>query len=265
MSKAGKRRGHVDADERSETDHESSALAKEGKAAVAEIKNQIAVEALRIIHEIMPQKILELTKEISENENFKYPTGDDDVLIEFDSDAAVNKKRKMDDRTCEENGSASSAGQGCVKSDQVVECNQIIFRQQTLLKGEIQQCLSMLVKVKVWIQLNIPKVEDGNNFGVGVQEETVNELSRAEDACFNSLESMNKYLFARGKLISRFLKYPGIQDYRLSVRDLDRKERAALCVSLTDLRNSYFTIHDSICKNLDKIKLPRSATAMPFS
>jgi hypothetical protein len=36
-----------------------------------------------------------------------------------------------------------------------------------------------LTSVKIWIQLNIPRIEDGNNFGVGVQEESINEIARS--------------------------------------------------------------------------------------
>ncbi len=42
------------------------------------------------------------------------------------------------------------------------------------------ELVEMLNTVKIWIQLNIPKIEDGNNFGVSIQEETVSELGRAE-------------------------------------------------------------------------------------
>lgn len=56
-------------------------------------------------------------------------------------------------------------------------------------------------------------MEDGNNFGVSVQEETVNELTRAEDTSFALLDSMNKYYMTRAKLVSRVFKYPGLRDY----------------------------------------------------
>ncbi|KNC73470.1 hypothetical protein SARC_13972, partial [Sphaeroforma arctica JP610] len=55
-------------------------------------------------------------------------------------------------------------------------------------------------------------------------EETVNELSRAEDSGFTVLESITKYFVMRAKLASKVLKYPSIKDYRLSVNELDEKE-----------------------------------------
>ena len=67
---------------------------------------------------------------------------------------------------------------------------------QEFLRQEVQLLLSYLVKIKIWIQLNIPKVdilgwvrnyqpvhetyssshvqvEDGNNFGVSIQVQTM--------------------------------------------------------------------------------------------
>ncbi len=38
-----------------------------------------------------------------------------------------------------------------------------------------------------------------------------------------------------------------------------------LCLSLSDLRNNYFTMFDSITKNLDKLKKPRSHNSLPFT
>ncbi len=55
----------------------------------------------------------------------------------------------------------------------------------------------------VWIQLNIPRIEDGNNFGVSIQEETLNEISRVEDPGYATLENLTKYYATRGKLVSK--------------------------------------------------------------
>jgi hypothetical protein len=58
MSRNAKgKRGAAEGDERAEPDPASTELAKEGKAAVLDIKNSITSEALRIIHETMPQKV----------------------------------------------------------------------------------------------------------------------------------------------------------------------------------------------------------------
>ena len=37
------------------------------------------------------------------------------------------------------------------------------------LKKEFNELVEAAINVKIWVALNIPKVEDGNNFGVSVQ------------------------------------------------------------------------------------------------
>lgn len=77
-------------------------------------------------------------------------------------------------------------------------------------------CFAIIVIVVV--QLNIPKVEDGNNFGVSIQEESVNDLAKAEDTSFSLLDGINKYFMTRGKLVSRMGKYPGVKDYLVCIQ-----------------------------------------------
>jgi hypothetical protein len=71
------------------------------------------------------------------------------------------------------------------------------------MKPNVLDFIEHLNTVKIWIQLNIPRIEDGNNFGVSIQEETLNELGRAEDAAFGSLDNMSKYFVTRAKLLSK--------------------------------------------------------------
>mmetsp|Transcript_16922 Transcript_16922/g.33904 ORF Transcript_16922/g.33904 Transcript_16922/m.33904 type:complete len:263 (+) Transcript_16922:214-1002(+) len=257
--KAGSGSGTVAAD--------STPAALESKANILELRKRIAVDAEKIVHEYMPAKVLELTRILEEDDLFKYPTDNDTLKVGCEEN--VSKKRKLDTmdspKSPRAEDKAAAVDSTIVKSNVVCPCNEVILKQQKVLKGEIQSCLQMLTKVKIWIQLNIPKVEDGNNFGVSIQEETVSELAKAEDTSYALLDGINKYFMTRGKLVSRVAKYPGVEDYAASVKELDRKERVNLCLSLYDLRNNYFTIFDSITKNLDKLKTPRSATSLPFT
>jgi len=105
----------------------------------------------------------------------------------------------------------------------------------------------------------VPKIEDGNNFGVGVQEEVMNELSRAEDSALGIVETSTKYFISRGKLISKVLKYPQIEDYAKSIGLLDEKNYLDVRLAFQDLRNNYAILDDIVQKNLDKLMKPRSS------
>lgn len=55
----------------------------------------------------------------------------------------------------------------------------------------------------MWISLLIPKIEDGNNFGVSVQEDTLAEIQQVEVESSNYLEQLSRFYASRGKLISK--------------------------------------------------------------
>eukprot|EP01134_Creolimax_fragrantissima_P007585 CFRG7585T1 len=245
---------------------------------VKEMKEEMARKAMLIIKNIMPEKIIQLNnlfkltssshlvaKDIPaplrtsaftlkdlEAIHIDTVTWNKSLQVKVLADGTVSKKRKLDDV-------ATNGESEC--GDAEVPCNDLVISLLKVLKMEILQLVEFCNTVKIWIQLNIPRIEDGNNFGVSIQEETVNELSRAEDSGFTVLESITKYFVMRAKLASKVLKYPTIMDYRLSVNELDEKEYVNLRLCAQDLRNNYSILHDMITKNMEKIKKPRSSNS----
>lgn len=45
----------------------------------------------------------------------------------------------------------------------------------------------------MWVQLLIPRIEDGNNFGVSIQEETVAELRTVEGEAASYLDQISRW------------------------------------------------------------------------
>lgn len=76
----------------------------------------------------------------------------------------------------------------------------------------------------MWITLLIPRIEDGNNFGVGIQEETLNEVRNVEGEAASFLDQMSRYFTTRGKLLTKVAKYPAVEDYRRAILDMDEKQ-----------------------------------------
>ena len=54
----------------------------------------------------------------------------------------------------------------------------------------------------MWITLKIPRMEDGNDFGVAIQEECVDTIADIEDEAYSILEAMSSYHSTRGKYVS---------------------------------------------------------------
>ncbi|KAK8746846.1 hypothetical protein OTU49_016852, partial [Cherax quadricarinatus] len=117
-------------------------------------------------------------------------------------------------------------------------------------------------KLKMWISFLIPKIEDGNNFGVSIQEETLGEIRTVESEAASFFDQISRYYMTRAKLVSKVAKYPHIDDYRRTVVELDEKEYLSLRITLSEIRNHYATLHDMITKNMEKIKKPRSTNSI---
>ena len=75
----------------------------------------------------------------------------------------------------------------------------------TQIKKEVSEFCQAINALRLFIQLRVPRVEDGNNFGVSVQEETIQDLSRTEDSVYGVLDEIYKYYVSRGKLVSKVL------------------------------------------------------------
>ena len=111
----------------------------------------------------------------------------------------------------------------------------------------------------MWITLNVPKIEDGNNFGVGVQEEILNELKNCETSFEGLMQQPGNYYASRGKVISKCIKYPEIKDYVNFVEECDEKVFLMHKITLIDIRNTLATLLDMMDKNMDKIKKPKGS------
>lgn len=70
-----------------------------------------------------------------------------------------------------------------------------------LLNDEMAIVNNIVISIKLWITLKIPRIEDGNNLGVGVQEEHIKLLASMEAAvatimsnCISSFSSRGEYI-----------------------------------------------------------------------
>lgn len=134
-----------------------------------------------------------------------------------------------------------------------------------LLKEEVLELVEMASTVKLWIQLNVPRIEDGNNFGVSIQSDTVAELARVEDAALMTVENWSKFLMLRAKTVGKMHKHESASShtavqasYRRTLEALDEKQLRSVWIGWLDLRNNYAVIWDLIIKNIEKLVNPRS-------
>lgn len=145
-----------------------------------------------------------------------------------------------------------------------IESNKFLIELIDEIKPEISTLMERCATVRIWITLLIPKIEDGNNFGVGVQEDALAELRQVEAECATYLDQISRYFLTRGKMISKVIKYPSITDYKRCIQELDAKQFVSLRFMLSEIRNHHCTLADLINKNIEKIKKPRSQNHAPM-
>jgi len=143
-----------------------------------------------------------------------------------------------------------------------IPSNTRILRMMDTVKKKHTESMELLSSIKMMIQMNVPRIEDGNNFRVGVQEECISELSRVEDSCFTVLDSMSKYFATRARLVTKCLKHPSVNDYKRSIEEVDHMQAVNLRMCTFDLRNNYTILFDVLSKNDDRLEKPKDNVSM---
>ncbi|VVC45906.1 Proteasome activator pa28, N-terminal domain,Proteasome activator pa28, C-terminal [Cinara cedri] len=145
-----------------------------------------------------------------------------------------------------------------------IPSNKNVTEAFKIIKPNIQQLIEDTNALKMWVSLLIPKIEDGNNFGVFIQEGTLVQILQVENEATSYLKHATQYYAARGKLITKVVKYPYVEDYKLAIDELDKKTYVSIAIVMHDIRNHYTTLYDIVIKNIDKIKKPRSSNTTSF-
>ncbi|OQR74241.1 proteasome activator complex subunit 3-like [Tropilaelaps mercedesae] len=250
-----------------------------GNNKVKDLKEEMKGEAEALLLHQFPARILQL-EQLLQSPEFNIRPAECHAEINVPRPlpiTSVDNNGESEEGTSEsrpnENGEPESARVCFIQTGEVagtkilalpggtVGLNQRIVKLYDVVKPLISQLINDCNLLKMWIQFLIPKVEDGNNFGVGIQEDCLSEVRTVEVEAAASLDQISRYHTARGRMVSKIAKYPHIEDFRKAVDELDEKTLITIRLTITELRNNYSTLHDIITKNLDKIKLPRTSNA----
>uniref|UniRef100_A0A8C6AWF0 Proteasome activator PA28 C-terminal domain-containing protein n=1 Tax=Monodon monoceros TaxID=40151 RepID=A0A8C6AWF0_MONMO len=141
---------------------------------------------------------------------------------------------------------------------QLLRSNQHLVELIQHVKPEIELLREKCNTLWMWVQLLLPKAEDGNNFGVSIQEDTADQLWTVESTAASYLRRFSTYYNTQAKLVSKIVKYPQVEDYCLTVAEVDENEYQSMCQIRLHEWNQYATLHDVILKNIEKIRTPWS-------
>jgi len=135
--------------------------------------------------------------------------------------------------------------------------NQMNFALSQMLKPFILNLYDTCVLLRNWIVLLIPKVEDGNNFGVEVQETCLSQVKQIEIEMLMAIEEQAAYHLERATIISKVSTNIEILDYKQYIYDADERHCRKLQDAAMNLRSSYNKLYRTITQNYDKITAPR--------
>ncbi|XP_043842208.1 proteasome activator complex subunit 1 [Dromiciops gliroides] len=141
-----------------------------------------------------------------------------------------------------------------------VSCNEKIVVLLGRLKPEIKDVKEQLNLVSMWLQLQVPRIEDGNNFGVAVQEKVFELMTSLRTKLDGFHTQISKYFSERGDAVAKAAKQPHVGDYRQLVHELDEAQYGETRLMVMEIRNTYAVLYDIILKNFEKIKKPRGDT-----
>ncbi len=238
-------------------------------------KEKVKVDALELVLHKFPKKVLELDA-LSKSEKFS-PNAD---LLKFELNIPVpDAPYSANDKTSGEGFSESEklqilSKQNCAENGikikdllyrpnlfpmGLVQSNRHLVEMINTIKPLMREFIRDMALLQTGISLMIPKIEDGNNFGVEIQHETIETMSSIEDEIQGRFNSFTNYYAVRGDLVANVSEYPHSEDFRLAVQENDEKFHLCLCQTLIHLRDHYASLHDLVTKNLKKLKKPRSA------
>lgn len=219
-------------------------------------RSQLSKEADVLISVGFPKKIDELDKLLSSPElnvsDLKILKAELDIPIP-DPEKEKEKEKKKKENDEKKKDDDEDKGPPCGP----IFCNEKITSLQKEIKTEIQQLKENLNMVTLWLQLQIPQIEDGNNFGVAVQEKVFELMTTVRTKIDASNTQISKYLSDRGDAVAKASKSPHVGDYRALVQQLDESQYSELRITALEIRNFYATLCDVIIKNYNKIKRPR--------
>uniref|UniRef100_A0A1A8E0W8 Proteasome activator complex subunit 1 n=1 Tax=Nothobranchius kadleci TaxID=1051664 RepID=A0A1A8E0W8_NOTKA len=234
----------------------------ESKKQVDDFCQKLSKEAEELLSKFFPEKLEQLQMLLKTSFNcedlasIKAPL---DIPIPDPAKEEARRKKKEEKEAKEGKKDKDSEKE---EEDAGPPCGPIYSnkRVESLLKEvkpEIQTLREKLNTVSMWVQLQIPRIEDGNNFGVAVQEKVFELLTNTRTKIEAFQTQISKYYSERGDAVAKASKQPHVGDYRQLVHELDQYQYCELRLVVLDIRNTYAALFDIINKNYNKIKKPR--------
>ncbi|KAH7930507.1 proteasome activator pa28, REG alpha/beta subunit [Leucogyrophana mollusca] len=242
----------------------AKSMSKDVAHQLEDFRTAVATAAEDVVFRLFPTKIIELSALIDSTiqpdspYHISHASSFTDATVypppsSTGADEPDKKRKRGTDRSVSLPHSSDNA-----RYPNHMLANQHIIKLHDTVKRECSQLADSCDKVKLWVNLTMPKIEDGDNFGVQIQEEVLSELLRAQESAYNLRDGVRQDHLNRAKICSKLIKYPHIEDYTLSLKEHDEKQLFFSRQHLIDIRNIYAVLTDILHKNIAKIRAPKA-------
>ncbi|XP_053114825.1 proteasome activator complex subunit 1 [Hemicordylus capensis] len=244
------------------------AVSSKCEAQVNSFKKDLGTQAEELVATHFPEKIVELTNflqspELNVLDLISLRVELDIPIPDPKKDEERRKKREKEEKEKGKDGEKDEKEtKKSEEEDKAPPCGPVCHNEKITallnrVKPEIQGTKEKLNVISLWLQLLVPRIEDGNNFGVAVQEKVYELLTAARTKLEAFQTHISKYYSERGDAVSKAAKNPHVGDYRQLVHEIDEAEYAEIRFMINELRNIYAVVYDIVLKNFEKIKKPR--------
>ncbi|XP_077409983.1 proteasome activator complex subunit 2 isoform X1 [Vanacampus margaritifer] len=224
-------------------------ISSENAARVETFHQSLFNEASNLFSTFIPSKILQmdvLLQDVSVTDMsslkapLDIPIPDPPVPDDEEMETNEDKEKKQKKPKC-----------GFIKS------HEMILALVGKLKPEIISLRETIVTITCWIQHLIPRIEDGNDFGVAIQEKILERIAAVKTKVEGFQTAINKYFLERGDAVGKASKDTHVMDYRSLVHDKDVAVYSDIRMIILDLRSFYVELYDMIGKNMEKVTNPK--------
>ncbi|XP_062895149.1 proteasome activator complex subunit 2 [Mobula hypostoma] len=222
------------------------------QAKVESFRGQICNDAILLISSHLPNKLVELDNllraDIFNVSNLS--------LIHAELDIPIPDPPKKEE---EDNGKDEGKDK---KKEKPPKCgmqkpNEKVTALVQRVKPELRSLKETCIMLTTWITYLIPKIEDGNDFGVAVQEKILERIAAIKTKVEGFQTAITKYFTERGDAVAKASKDTHVMDYRQLVHEKDEAAYLDLRTMVMDVRGYYIELLDLIMKNAEKVTSPK--------
>mmetsp|Transcript_5647 Transcript_5647/g.8183 ORF Transcript_5647/g.8183 Transcript_5647/m.8183 type:complete len:234 (+) Transcript_5647:56-757(+) len=185
----------------------------------------------------------------------------------------------------------SEAGRS-YQTQELLQKNPVVIAALSASQDAVMQALDDFSNIEDYVTLHVPKMEDGNNFGVTVQLEALKQVQNSAEGLSKSLDELAKYYTARADAMDKLqlasenssetkkeendgkeTKTTLTKETKMScgkqefhrvqaVYAVDTQYYAIARKTLRAVRSAYIANVDYIIKNFDKIEAPKGSSGV---